>query len=997
MLVRLARSHVVLALALACLLLPRSAGAASQTITFNDLTNPNRTLNGQYPTGIINWGTNQWYLSGPYGAFTTYSIGFNGGGPTSAPFTFVTPRRLLQIDAYNGANAATTVSLSCAGQTTKQAAVAAHQLATIATGWTGTCTTVTVGSTNGWDTNFDNLVIDDGNAPLITNVQGAATSSTATVTWTTSVASTSQVEYGPTAAYGSSSPLDSALLTSHSVNLTGLSAGTTYHYRVRSTDGGGNEGVSGDFTFATTSTACNPPIPNQVACENTKPGNLASEWDLPSGDMGDPSIQGFATDISYNRGQTVRFKISTPTIAYRLDIYRLGYYGGLGARKQATVFPLSASPQNQPACLTQRSVGLVDCGNWADSAAWTIPGDAVSGIYFAKLVRTDTGGASHIVFVVRDDASTVPLLYQTSDPTWQAYNSYGGASLYVDIGLGTTAGRAYKVSYNRPFNTRSNINGLGNRSFLWHAEYPMVRWLEANGYDIAYMSGVDTDRRGAAYIQQHRTLLSVGHDEYWSGGQRANVEAARGAGVNLAFLSGNQTFWKTRYENSSDGSNTPNRTLVTYKETHANAKIDPNAAWTGTWRDPRFSPPADGGKPENALAGQIFTVNGVQNNSMTVPYAFSRLRLWRNTPIASIVPGGTTTINAGCTCMLGHEWDEDLDNGARPPGIVRMSSTTANVGQYIQDYGSTYGPGTATHTLTLYRHSSGALVFGAGTIQWSWALDGTHDGSASTPDLNIQQATVNFLADMGAQPASLRPGLVLASASADSTRPVSVITSPANGASVPNGAALTITGTASDTGGQVGGIEVSVDNGATWHPAVGTANWSYSWTPAVLGSATIRSRAVDDSGNLEVPSAGVSVTVSGVISVNFDNLSSPNRVLSGQYPAGVIDWGTNNWYLSGPWLLFTTNSVGFNGAGPVSKSFTLVNPLRLVQVDAFNGGSGPSTVTIACAGQPTVNIVVNANQRLSIATGWTTRCTGAVTIGSTNGWDTNFDSFIFDQ
>src|SRR3954468_11053705 len=173
MLVRRPRSHLVLALVLAFLLLPGAVGAASQTITFNDLSNPNRVLNGQYPTGIIDWGTNRWYLSGPYGSFNTLSIGFNGGGPTSEPFTFTTPRRLLQIDAYNGGTVSSTVTLTCAGQTTKTQAVAAGQLATILTGWSGTCSSVTVGSTNGWDTNFDNVVIDDGNAPLINNVQSS--------------------------------------------------------------------------------------------------------------------------------------------------------------------------------------------------------------------------------------------------------------------------------------------------------------------------------------------------------------------------------------------------------------------------------------------------------------------------------------------------------------------------------------------------------------------------------------------------------------------------------------------------------------------------------------------------------------------------------------------------------------------------------------------------------------------------------------------------------
>ena len=133
--------------------------AAATTVTFDDLSGQNRVLSGQYPTGVIDWGANAWYLSGPWGAFTTKSVGFNGAGPTSASFAFVTPRRLVSVRAYNGGSAATTVTLSCAGQPTVTTALAAGQVATISTGWTGTCTAVTVGSTNGWDTNFDDLVI----------------------------------------------------------------------------------------------------------------------------------------------------------------------------------------------------------------------------------------------------------------------------------------------------------------------------------------------------------------------------------------------------------------------------------------------------------------------------------------------------------------------------------------------------------------------------------------------------------------------------------------------------------------------------------------------------------------------------------------------------------------------------------------------------------------------------------------------------------------------
>ncbi len=134
--------------------------SGTQNVTFDDLTNPNRPLSGQYPSGVIDWGTNVWYLSGPWRQFTTNSIGFNGSGPTSASFTFVgSSRRLVQIDAFNGGAVASTVGLSCAGQATAQFTVAAGQLMTLSTGWTGTCTSVTVSSTNGWDTNFDNLVI----------------------------------------------------------------------------------------------------------------------------------------------------------------------------------------------------------------------------------------------------------------------------------------------------------------------------------------------------------------------------------------------------------------------------------------------------------------------------------------------------------------------------------------------------------------------------------------------------------------------------------------------------------------------------------------------------------------------------------------------------------------------------------------------------------------------------------------------------------------------
>jgi hypothetical protein len=417
-------------------------------------------------------------------------------------------------------------------------------------------------------------------------------------------------------------------------------------------------------------------------------------------------------------------------------------------------------------------------------------------------------------------------------------------------------------------------------NLVFNNEYPMVRWLEANGYDVTYTTGVDSARRGDL-IKNHRIFLSVGHDEYWSGPQRQNVEAARDAGVNLGFFAGNDIYWKIRFEPSIDASRTQYRTLVTYKEhslSDVEKNIDPKAnVWTGTWRDPR-AVNHEGAKPENALSGTIFTVNAWRNDPLVVPAEFAKLRFWRNTTVAKLQPGQRAVLGNG---ILGHEWNEDIDNGFRPAGLIRMSRTTVNNVRYMQDSaGAVFDSGTATHSLTLYRAASGALVFSAGTVQWAWGLDANHDTETGVPPeransasirigedlkgpvLEIQQATVNLFADMGVQPTTLQPGLVPATASTDKTAPLARIVSPLDGARIV-GNVIKVSGTASDSGsGVVAAVEVSLDGGVRWHPAVGTDRWSYeSAIPSGTKSLRILSRAADDSNNLSAPSPAVLVGV----------------------------------------------------------------------------------------------------------------------------------------
>jgi hypothetical protein len=630
--------------------------------------------------------------------------------------------------------------------------------------------------------------------------------------------------------------------------------------------------------------------PNPIVCENALPGDPASNWEVNG--VGDPTIQGYATSMSVNVGQTESFKIKTEASAYHIDILRLGYYGGDGARLVASnIKPTAQLPQAQPECLHEPSTGLIDCGNWGVSAQWTVPSNAVSGVYMALLTRDDTGGQSQIVFVVRNDASHSKILLQTSDATWEAYNDYGGNSLYtctVECPPGNPKAYkgAYSVSYNRPFD--GSLSTDEGASYLWYAEYQMMRFLEKNGYDVSYTTEDEVDRNGAL-LKNHKIFMSSGHDEYWSAGQRANVEAAREAGVNLAFFSANELFWKTRWGPSSEGSETPYRTLTTYKETHFEGPVDPKdpPTWTGAWRDPR-DPASDGGKPENELSGQQFEVNA-GTSEITVPAQYRKLRLWRNTAVASLQPGQTLTL-APEVGTLGYEWDEDVDNGFRPAGEFDLSSTTVSGVQAFSDYGTFLNDdATATHHLTLYRAPSGALVFGAGTVQWSWGLDNTNawDIGSTDPDRppvdpNMQQFTLNLLSEMGAQPESLAPGLALPTPSTDTTPPTSTITAPKQGETLRDGSQVTISGTASDAGGGVvAGVEVSTDNGATWHPATlttpaeQTVNWTYTWAAHGYPSTTIKSRAVDDSANLETPAAGVKVNISCPCSIWGNAITPP--------------------------------------------------------------------------------------------------------------------------
>ena len=212
--------------------------------------------------------------------------------------------------------------------------------------------------------------------------------------------------------------------------------------------------------------------------------------------------------------------------------------------------------------------------------------------------------------------------------------------------------------------------------------------------------------------------------------------------------------------------------------------------------------------------------------------------------------------------LLTYEWDISPDNGYRPAGLIPLSSTTVTITtpHIISDFGTKSVAGEATHNITLYRSAeSGALVFGAGTVYWSFGLAGDMDvGTGETASAVIQQAMVNLFAEMGVQPESLQSGLVLATASNDSAAPTATLAIDGGVNTVEVGQVVVIKGIATDDDGstltddgRVAAVEVSVNGGVTWRVAEGTTDWRFNWNAQDVGEHIVMVRAVDDSLNLQ--------------------------------------------------------------------------------------------------------------------------------------------------
>lgn len=492
-----------------------------------------------------------------------------------------------------------------------------------------------------------------------------------------------------------------------------------------------------------------------IASENALAGNPDTEYSISG--AGDQSNLGFAREFSVNVGETVNFSChGTGTV---LDIYRIGYYGGLGWRK-VTTLTNTATSQPDPTTVADTN-GATTCTNWSTTASWAVPSDTTSGLFVGVYRNLAGNNASWIPFVVRNDALVADIVVKTSDSTWAlAYNYYGtpaspmtGKSLYGSGGaLSGTGGpdnRAHYGSYHRPIVTREGVV----QTYWLNAEAPLIRYLERNGYNVKYVSSKDIDANPAV-LANAKVFISSGHDEYWSDGMRNTVESFRDAGGHCLFMSGNEVFWRVRFDAGRNG-------MYCYKDTlpgpgaHvAGEPLDP-VSWTGTWKDTRWP----GREPENLLTGTDFRMNGVNDKTATLSSSadFVAHPVWRNSAL--------TTATQTLTNVVGFEADAMLPVKQTPHAVILAAQDFSIDGFYANDNGQTYsGNGTLVWGIISQRYDSGAIVVGFGTCQWAWALDAVHDRLTTPVNAAAQQFMVNLLRDLGADPATLMAGMVLSAA-----------------------------------------------------------------------------------------------------------------------------------------------------------------------------------------------------------------------------------------
>jgi len=463
-------------------------------------------------------------------------------------------------------------------------------------------------------------------------------------------------------------------------------------------------------------------MPNRIAEENQRPGTR--DWMLqntridPATKYRCPWIEGYCSRTSVSAGEKISFHVSTnPASPFTLDIYRMGYYGGAGGRHMVTLGPYHGAVQPDPPVGPKR---LREC-KWDPAASLVIPQDWVSGVYVGKLTAEREKLQSYVIFIVRDQRRA-DFLFQCSDTTWQAYNRWPSQfSLYDDGKKQWYWGGGVDISFDRPYGKYCQIldaplsTGSGEW-FLW--EFPLAYWLESKGYDVSYISNIDThaDPKG---LLRGKGFISTGHDEYYSIEMFNHLQGAIRDGLNVAFFSGNTCCGRINLRPSSGG--TANRIFdridVFGPPDPEDFKVLPDMA-----QFPHTSPNA------NTLVGarSVAPIMGGGDWTCSMPDHW-------------LFEGTGMKEGDGIPGLVGWEWQGDP---ATIPGLQVVSSAKTKNG----------GGGVGVYTATIYPGPKKNLVFNASSCWWADGLSAPPGyirpavyTKPQGPDKRAQQITANFL------------------------------------------------------------------------------------------------------------------------------------------------------------------------------------------------------------------------------------------------------------
>ncbi len=471
--------------------------------------------------------------------------------------------------------------------------------------------------------------------------------------------------------------------------------------------------------------------PPSIAVENRARGTTA--WRLPGprrllGGEAHGPVEGYVAEQAIAAGETQTVYVNAPrarTVSVR--VYRMGWYGGLGGRLALASAPLAAVAQRP--CSHRYLTGLTEC-DWRPTLSFAIPPALPSGVYIVRLDASD-GAHSDCLFVVRSRFST-PLLVEIPTASYEAYNGWGGDSLYPGgsklAGI-THSTQGVEVSYDRPYATQT---GAGQ---FFIREVAMVRFLERYGYPVSYttIESIDGD---PAQVQRAGALMDIGHSEYWSAGDARAFARARDEGRSLIFISSDTSAWRVRFARATAASSQagePDHVIVAYKERvdRDTDRSQPSglfplgdAPLVGSAYDGCITPRIPGPGPPAYLYYAWAPSPGLKPS-----WLFAHTGVTSSTRIPGIV---------------GYELDQRTP--ASPVGTLLVGSGVGVPCLGEDEPSPVHGRVAET---TLYEARSGALVFATGTLGWEYALSPVPEASPdapSSPDPRVVAMTRNLLA-----------------------------------------------------------------------------------------------------------------------------------------------------------------------------------------------------------------------------------------------------------